>query len=181
MTTAVTQDLIDPFTPRIEELLRERDAARAAERPVAVLICELFIYLMRMMAVIFERNRNGELPAPVPAGASDRPELNEPIAGAPCEMTPRAEPGVEQPAALRLPRRARVRKLKVSSGRRPRGRNMWIIGAGRYGAERAWFGLRKLGFWELIRRNRVAGRGFVRLFSYVLATIPENRQSGIPN
>ncbi len=54
------QDLIDPFTPRIEELLRERDAARGVGRPVVVLICDLFIYLMQLMKGIAERKRAGE-------------------------------------------------------------------------------------------------------------------------
>jgi hypothetical protein len=98
MTTAITQDLIDPFTPRIEELLRERDAARGASRPVVVLLCDLFIYLMRMMAAIAERNRNGELPATAMAAAPDQPEINEPIAGAPCDWLARGPSRVPRPA-----------------------------------------------------------------------------------
>jgi len=119
MTTAITQDLIDPFTPQIEELLRERDAALAAARPIAVLLCDLFLYLMRLMAAIFERKRAGELAAMAPAGAADQPEINEPVAEAVREMPPFEVRGVEQPTALPLPRRARGRKLKVSSVQAP--------------------------------------------------------------
>ena len=128
----LTQDPADPFTPRIEELLRERDAAHGIGRPVVVLLCDLFIYLMRMMAAIAERGRNGELPATAPEAALDggtmhglfeQPEMPaeiiEPIAEPPREMPPCEVPGIEQPAGLPLPRRARVRKLKVSSGQAP--------------------------------------------------------------
>ena len=73
MTTTVTQDLIDPFTPRIEELLRERDAAHGIARPVTVLLCDLFIYLMRLMAGIAERARNGALADAAPVSAPDEP------------------------------------------------------------------------------------------------------------
>jgi len=136
MATIITQDPSDPFTPRIEELLRERDAARGIGRPVVVLLCDLFIYLMRLMADIAERKRAGELAATAPEAAPDQaaqaaldggtmhglfeqPDIKESIAEAPCEVSPCEVPGVEQPAGLPLPRRARVRKLKVLSGQAP--------------------------------------------------------------
>ena len=129
MTTTTTQDLIDPFTPRIEELLRERDAAYSLGRPVAVLICDLFIYLMRMMAAIAERKRAGDLAAMVLAAVPDQTEINVPIVQAagevsgcgvlPCEVLPCEVRGVEQPPGLPLPRRVRVRKLKVLAGQAP--------------------------------------------------------------
>ncbi len=117
--TTVAEDEIDPFTPRIEELLREREAAHGVGRPVVVLICDLFIYLMRLMAAIAERKRAGEVVATVVAGALDEPEIDQPVAEAAREMPPCVVAGVKRPVGLLLPRRARGRKLKVLAAAAP--------------------------------------------------------------
>jgi hypothetical protein len=170
MTTAITQDLIDPFTPRIEELLRERDAARGASRPVVVLLCDLFIYLMRRMAAIAERNRNGELPATAMAAAPDQPEINEPIAGAPCEMSPCEEPGAKPPAGLPLPRRVCARKLKILAVQAPAqpqhvDHGCWPPwrGAGVFLDCGSWV------FGDRFEETSFNGRGYVCSFCYDLA------------
>jgi hypothetical protein len=159
-----SQDPADRFPLLTEEVRRVRDARHGLARPLVLLICELFLCMLRTFARLAEQVRNGTLPVAAPAGAPDQPrawpadlrpresgwlehrnpkdaprdaprdasgggtmhgpferpemasELNEPVAEVPCEIAPCEMPGVEQPAGLPLPRRARVRKLKVSSG-----------------------------------------------------------------
>jgi hypothetical protein len=128
------QGPIDRFTLRIEEMRRDV-GARGTRGPgglVQKLVLEFFVSMFRLLAALAERHRNGTLPELAPPSAPEQPRPW------PAELRPResgwaesrnlwdpwgdstqpemAEPSVEQPAALPLPRRARARKSGKESG-----------------------------------------------------------------
>jgi len=134
--TTTTQDPIDPFTLRIEEL-RRIPRAHGPAGLLHDLFLDLFVRLLRLLASLCEQVRTGTLPDTAPAGAPgpsrvrspdprprpsgstmhgrfEQPEIKEQIAEPPCRT-----PAVEQPAGLPLPPRARVRRAKNKSGPAP--------------------------------------------------------------
>src|SRR5271167_838501 len=127
------QDPIDRLTLCIEEL-RSMPGVRGQMWLLHLLFLDFFMSMFKMLASLAEMRRNGTLPAVAPAAAPEEPrawpadlrpresgwlehrdlhdpwgepEVTAPIAEAQCEMAPREEPGVEQPAGL--PPKARVR------------------------------------------------------------------------
>jgi hypothetical protein len=130
-----TQDPIDRFTLRIEEMRRDSHA-RGPARLVQNLVLGFFMSFMRLLADFAERRRNGTLPEVVPAAAPAqarawpadlRPresgwverDLWDPwgnsTTNGPVEQPETIEPIAEVPGEMPPPRRARVRILKESS------------------------------------------------------------------
>jgi hypothetical protein len=141
------QDPIDRFTLRIEEMRSMRGVYGPA-RLLHKLFLDFFMSMFRVLASLAEQRRNGTLPETAPTGDPDEPRAWPPLRaresgwaeyrsledpwGDSTTQAPATQPEVTPeingpiaavqagaPAALPLPRSARVRKCKKESGPAP--------------------------------------------------------------
>ncbi len=140
--TTLTQDQEHHFNALVAEM-RALPGVRPAVGPVALMIEQFLIYLLRLMAGFAGRVRTEELPVMAPT-VTPEPEMKEAIAEAAqvdlslpvmCRT-----PEVELPDGMKLPRRVRVGKLKDLSGLAP-ARTQRVAGGCRpqwHGPETGW-------------------------------------------
>ena len=131
--TTNPEDPNDWYAQHIDEMLRMRAAAHGVTKPVVMVLCDIFIHLMRMMAAIAERNRNARLAETVAAVCDAAPCEMPSCELSSCELPSSELPGVERAAAPLRPRPARARKCRQRSAPAParprhvddRGRLLW--------------------------------------------------------